>query len=62
MKLGDSFGPWLKARRKALDLTQRELAEQVGCPLWTADERLVHAVQGGFAQLHGLGKSSKPVP
>ncbi|GAC1544321.1 MAG: hypothetical protein NVS2B7_18570 [Herpetosiphon sp.] len=26
-----SFGQWLKQRRKALDLTQEELAEQVGC-------------------------------
>ena len=26
-----SFGSWLKRRRKALDLTQAELASQVGC-------------------------------
>jgi predicted ATPase/DNA-binding XRE family transcriptional regulator len=26
-----AFGPWLKRRRKALDLTQAELARQVGC-------------------------------
>jgi predicted ATPase/transcriptional regulator with XRE-family HTH domain len=26
-----SFGDWLKRRRKALDLTQAELADQVGC-------------------------------
>ena len=26
-----SFGTWLKRRRKALDLTQAELADQVGC-------------------------------
>src|SRR5512147_2884020 len=26
-----AFGDWLKERRKALDLTQRDLAEQVGC-------------------------------
>src|SRR5579859_2201389 len=26
-----SFGDWLKHRRKALDLTQQELANQVGC-------------------------------
>ncbi|GAB4198361.1 MAG: BTAD domain-containing putative transcriptional regulator [Roseiflexaceae bacterium] len=25
------FGRWLKQRRKALDLTQRELADQIGC-------------------------------
>jgi len=27
----DTFGEWLKQRRKALDLTQDELARQVGC-------------------------------
>lgn len=27
----DAFGQWLKQRRKALDLTQDELARQVGC-------------------------------
>ena len=26
-----SFGDWLKRKRKALDLTQAELASQVGC-------------------------------
>ena len=26
-----TFGPWLKARRKTLDLTQRDLAQRVGC-------------------------------
>ena len=30
-----SFGEWLKQRRKALDLTQNELAERVGCSLAT---------------------------
>jgi predicted ATPase/transcriptional regulator with XRE-family HTH domain len=28
---GSSFGTWLRARRKALDLTQFDLAERVGC-------------------------------
>src|SRR5258707_7830496 len=31
MKFKGSFGDWLKERRKALDLTQRDLADQVGC-------------------------------
>ena len=40
----DSFGEWLRQRRKALDLTQAELADQVGCSTVTirkieADER-----------------------
>ena len=26
-----SFGQWLKQRRKALDLTQEEFAQRVGC-------------------------------
>src|SRR5215213_10011313 len=39
-----SFGYWVRRRRKALDLTQDELARQVGCALSTirkieADER-----------------------
>jgi predicted ATPase/transcriptional regulator with XRE-family HTH domain len=31
MAVTESFGDWLKRRRKALDLTQRELAQRVGC-------------------------------
>src|SRR5215471_4078844 len=31
MKYKGAFGEWLRERRKALDLTQRDLAEQVGC-------------------------------
>jgi len=27
----NSFGTWIKRRRKALDLTQQELAQQIGC-------------------------------
>lgn len=39
-----SFGNWVKRRRKALDLTQQELARQVGCSMATivkieSDER-----------------------
>jgi transcriptional regulator with XRE-family HTH domain/tetratricopeptide (TPR) repeat protein len=44
MEQTDSFGYWLKRRRKALDLTQAELADRAGCALVTikkieADER-----------------------
>src|SRR5436305_1054693 len=35
MKLNGSFGHWLAQRRKALDLTQAELAAQVGCAVIT---------------------------
>ena len=31
MEIQSSFGEWLRARRKALDLTQFDLAERVGC-------------------------------
>src|SRR4029078_3887353 len=30
-----SFGAWLKRRRKALDLTQEELAQRAGCAVAT---------------------------
>jgi predicted ATPase/transcriptional regulator with XRE-family HTH domain len=44
MDLQTSFGRWLRARRRALDLTQGDLARQVGCAVITiqkleADER-----------------------
>lgn len=35
MNDGESFGRWLKQHRKALDLTQEDLARQVGCSAWT---------------------------
>jgi transcriptional regulator with XRE-family HTH domain len=34
MTTSSSFGRWLKQRRKALDLTQEDLARQVGCSVW----------------------------
>jgi predicted ATPase/DNA-binding XRE family transcriptional regulator len=44
MDLDTSFGRWLRARRRALDLTQDDLARRVGCSVVTirkleADER-----------------------
>ena len=30
-----SFGAWLRRRRKALDLTQKAFADQVGCSVVT---------------------------
>jgi len=35
MERRSSFGYWLRRRRKALDLTQHELAQQVGCAVGT---------------------------
>jgi transcriptional regulator with XRE-family HTH domain len=44
MDLDTSFGRWLRARRRALDLTQQDLARRAGCAIVTlqkleADER-----------------------
>ena len=44
MERTTSFGYWLRRRRKALDLTQDELAQRVGCATGTikkleSDER-----------------------
>src|SRR5262249_56581178 len=35
MEARSSFGYWMRRRRKALDLTQHELAQQVGCAVGT---------------------------
>src|SRR5204863_5819827 len=35
MERRDSFGYWMRRRRKTLDLTQNELARQVGCAVGT---------------------------
>ena len=35
MERTTSFGYWLRRRRKALDLTQDELAHRVGCAVGT---------------------------
>lgn len=37
-----TFGEWLRKRRKALDLTQEELAERAGCSVW-----LVQKIEAG---------------
>ena len=65
-----SFGNWVKHRRKALDLTQLELAQRVGCSLATivkieSDERRPsrqdasaecgNTKQQGSQKIHGVG-------
>src|SRR5688500_13485786 len=35
MEGATSFGQWLREQRKARDLTQEDLAERIGCSLWT---------------------------
>ena len=44
MEITDSFGYWVRRQRKAMDLTQDELAQRVGCAVITlrkieSDER-----------------------
>src|SRR5258707_3895218 len=45
MKLNGSFGNWLKQRRKALDLTQLDVADQVSCSVVT-----VRKIEGDVAR------------
>lgn len=59
----NSFGYWLRRRRKALDLTQDELAQQVGCAAVTlrkieADERRP-SVQMALRLAHCLALSEQ---
>jgi len=37
METANSFGYWIRRQRKALDLTQQALADQVGCSLVTSN-------------------------
>ena len=58
-----SFGAWLQRRRKALDLTQAELAERVGCALGTIrhieqDERRGIAKPGRHARKRWVGAAN----
>src|ERR687885_234757 len=61
-----SFGAWLKRRRKALDLTQEELARQVGCAKMTiqkieADERRPSKeLAGRLAEVLELAPEERP--
>lgn len=53
MEFPGSFGDWIKARRKALDLTQDELSRRVGCSIFA-----LRKIEGGqrrpSRQLAGL--------
>ena len=46
MEQPNSFGDWVRRRRKALDLTQEHLAQQVGCALATIKK--IEAVAGAL--------------
>jgi len=45
MKVHVSFGSWLKRRRRALDLTQQDVADQVGCSVVT-----IRKIEGNLAR------------
>src|SRR5258708_304699 len=45
MKVNGSLGSWLKQRRKALDLTQKDVADRVGCSVVT-----VRKIEGDVAR------------
>lgn len=61
-----SFGDWLKRKRKALDLTQAELADQVGCSAAAirkieAEERRPSAqIVGRLAEIFDIPKDQEP--
>lgn len=61
-----SFGQWIKKRRKALDLTQQELARRVGCAVITlrkieADERRPSKqMTGRLAEHLGIADDERP--
>ncbi len=67
MEEAASFGYWLRRRRKALDLTQDELARRVGCSLGAirkleADERRPsHAIAERLAQVLELPPAERAV-
>jgi predicted ATPase/transcriptional regulator with XRE-family HTH domain len=66
MRGDTSFGQWLKKRRKALDLTQQELARRVGCAVITiekieANERRPSKQMAGLLAEHlGIAPDERP--
>ncbi|MDQ5823062.1 MAG: tetratricopeptide repeat protein [Chloroflexota bacterium] len=56
-----TFGQWLRERRKALDLTQEELAERVGCSVWMV-QKIESGVRRPSRQVVGLLAEALRVP
>jgi predicted ATPase/transcriptional regulator with XRE-family HTH domain len=61
LDLPGSFGEWLKARRKALDLTQEEVAERAGCSIF-ALRKIESGERRPSKQLAGLIATALEVP
>ena len=54
MAAESSFGRWLQRRRKALDLTQEELAQRVGCAAETIRKIEVSAAIEGVSSCNPI--------
>ncbi|HEX5837611.1 MAG TPA: helix-turn-helix domain-containing protein [Anaerolineales bacterium] len=61
MELLDSFGGWLKKRRKTLDLTQEELAGRAGCSVF-ALRKIESGERRPSKQLAGLLAAALEIP
>src|SRR5688572_8798292 len=61
MASDQSFKDWLKQRRKSLDLTQKELALQAGCSIYTV-QRIEECMLKPSRQLADLLVASLEVP
>lgn len=63
----NSFGEWLKARRRALDLTQEELAQRAGCSIFalrkieSEERRPSKQLAGLLADALQIAEEEKPI-
>ncbi|HEY0069991.1 MAG TPA: tetratricopeptide repeat protein [Chloroflexia bacterium] len=56
-----TFGQWIRERRKALDLTQEELSERVGCSVWMV-QKIELGIRRPSRQVVGLLAETLRVP
>lgn len=61
MAAADTFGVWLKRRRKILDLTQKDLADRVGCSV-AAIQKIEREERRPSRQIAALLASSLEIP